>query len=67
MFVSNVYAQSPAEILEKGKIIDIDKRNVDNYIVYHVAYKNWVYNCTVSLKSAGCYRVEYSNINTQKE
>jgi len=68
MFVSNVYAQSPAEILGKGKIILTDQSRESMGISYlFVAYKNWIYHCRVSYKESQCFIVDKSNEDVEEQ
>ena len=53
MFVSNVYAQSPAEILGEGKVVSSQYKSIDfgNSIRYFhdiiLVHKNKVFRCSV--------------------
>ena len=54
---SQVHAQSHAEVLEKGKIIQqIDKKEyrLTNYVV---VYKNWAYTCMASYARVLCAKI----------
>ena len=62
MFVSNVYAQSPAEILGKGKVVSSQFSDMRRGWYHHiiVVYKNAVYNCKVDTadNEVWCTQVE---------
>ena len=61
LFISSqVHAQSHAQILEKGKIIQqIDnKYGLSEYVVVH---KGWAYFCTASITQVMCSQIENSN------
>ena len=47
MFVSNVYAQSPAEILGEGKVVSSQFISLQKHSLHHivVVYQNKVYGC----------------------
>ena len=62
LFISSqVHAQSHAEVLEKGKIIQqIDKKEY-KITYYIVVYKNWAYNCRADYSEVVCSQIVGSN------
>jgi hypothetical protein len=66
LFISSqAYAQSHAEVLEKGRILQ-EYEEKYGFALYVVAYNNWVYTCTIALdRSDGtavrCYKAIGSN------
>jgi hypothetical protein len=64
LFISGqVYAQSNAEVLEKGKIIQqIDKKKWNSSISrYIVVYNGWAYYCSASYKEVMCAKITGSS------
>ena len=62
LFISSqAYAQSHAEVLEKGKIIQqIDEKEY-KLSYYIVVYKNWAYNCRADYTEVVCSQIAGSN------